>query len=146
MQTSSSSAPVHVYEANLALCLRVNELMRIGGQKWVEAGTRFYDHTVAASTADYARLTKPGAPTPAVTGEVFWGEIRRWSADLQAARTTALEEQRSLSAGLREAVTTWGTAVNGAFARTDGVVPFNDAWVAALTKWTQPWPVVAIAK
>ena len=143
-----SSPTSNLYEANIALCLRVNELMQVGGQQWVESGTRFYDHTVAETTADYARLVKrePGAATTAATGEVFWGELKRWSVGIQAAQSLAFEQQRSLSAGLREAVTVWSTAVNGALTRTDGALPLNDAWVAALAKWTQPWPAATKAK
>ncbi len=148
MQSSIGAQIGDLYNANLALCLRLNELTQIGGQEWVESGTRLVEYAVAESAADLARLARhePGSSTTAATNDVVRSGFKRWTVHVQAARSMAFEQERSLSTGLREAMTTWGRAVNGSLARADSVTPFADAWVAELTKWTQAWPVTGKAQ
>lgn len=102
--------PLALYQANLELVLRLEQLRQQAGRYWLAFGSQAMQQGMAEARTEGEQLGKASGNLQALAAlpaEAFWRQMQLQFGQAQAAAEQAAQAQAEFAAGLQDAVQRW---------------------------------------
>ncbi len=149
---SIQATPLSLFKANAELQLRIAQLMRESGHRWLEAAQHSSATGISETTSELQSLLKAEdwQSLASLPVEAFMRRIEDRMSDARSASDIAIRNQQAFASGLQQALEAWQKAVADAM-RADGssnlpALPLQDIFKQWLSVWTPPGQDEAQAK
>ena len=139
---SIPATPLNLFKANAELQLRIAQLMRESGHRWLAAVHLVSAEGVSETSAELEGLLRSGdwQSLASLPAEAFWRRFENRMSDAKSASDIAIKNQEAFANGLQQALEIWQKAVSDAL-RADAspdmpTMPLPDVFKQWLAAWT----------
>lgn len=149
---SIQATPLNLFKANAELQLRIAQLMRESGHRWLASAQQTSAAGISETTAELQSLLRAEdwQSLASLPAEAFMRRLEDRMSDAKSASDIAIKNQEAFASGLKQALETWQKAVADAL-RADAspnlpALPLQDIFKQWLAVWTPAAQEPASAK
>ncbi len=139
---SIQATPLNLFKANAELQLRIAQLMRESGHRWLAAAQQTSAAGISETTAELQSLLRAEdwQSLASLPAEAFMRRLEDRMSDAKSASDIAIKNQQAFASGLQQALEAWQKSVAEAL-RADGApnlpaLPLQDIFKQWLSAWT----------
>lgn len=139
---SIQATPLNLFKANAELQLRIAQLMRESGHRWLAAAQQTSAAGISETTAELQSLVRAEdwQSLASLPAEAFMRRLEDRMSDAKSASDIAIKNQQAFASGLQQALEAWQKSVAEAL-RADGAsnlpaLPLQDIFKQWLSAWT----------
>ncbi|MBV8246859.1 MAG: phasin family protein [Comamonas sp.] len=139
---SIQATPLNLFKANAELQLRIAQLMRENGHRWLAAVQQVSAEGVSETGAALEGLLRAEdwQSLASLPAEAFWRRFENRMSDAKSLSDIAVKNQEAFANGLQQALEAWQKAVADAL-RADAApnlpsLPLQDVFKQWLAAWT----------
>ncbi|MBO9717388.1 MAG: phasin family protein [Pseudoxanthomonas sp.] len=106
---ATATLPIALYKANVALQVRIGELVQAGSRHWFDFGQRLLNDGLVENQAELQQILRAQdwQKLAALPADTFWRQVQQRFGDQQAAAQIAVATQSAFARDLQDALVSW---------------------------------------